>query len=159
MMMLSETHMEQGPHFVGSRASLLLRLGIAGPNRPIDDLISRLEQPDGVAWFSTQMSDRTLARLGNGTASLDVATLRELKEVAKNWLGRPSSVDERLRGLLGYFLAVALALRQHDENISSRSVADIQSVLSDLATAIPDPWQSVLAFVSRPRDPNPDPAR
>jgi hypothetical protein len=105
------------------------------------------------------MSDRTLARLGNGTASLDVATLRELKEVAKNWLGRPSSVDERLRGLLGYFLAVALALRQHDENISSRSVADIQSVLSDLATAIPDPWQSVLAFVSRPRDPNPDPAR
>ena len=68
-------------------------------------------------------------------------------------------LDERLRGLLGYFLVVALALRQHDENISSRSVADIRSVLSDLATAVPDPWQSVLAFVSRPRDPNPDPAR
>lgn len=159
MMMLSESHTEHGPQFDGSRASQLLRLGIAGPSRPVDDLISRLEQPDGVAWFSTQMNDRTLARLCDGTAPLDVLTLREVKEAAKQWLGRPSSVDERLRGLLGYFLAVALALRQHDENISSRPVPDIQSVLSDLATAIPDPWQSVLAFVSRPRHPNPDPAR
>lgn len=159
MMTLSEPHAEQGPAFDGTRASQLLRLGIAGPSRPIDDLISRLEQPDGLAWFSSQMSTRPLARLANGTAPLDVATLREVKEVAKNWLARPSSVDERLRGLLGYFLAVALALRHHDENISSRALADIRSVLSDLATAVPEPWQSVLAFVSRPRDPGSDPAR
>ena len=159
MMTLSEPHTDYGPSFDGSRASQLLRLGIAGPSRPIDDLISRLEQPDGIVWFSTQMGDPTLAPLGDGSAPLGVATLREVKEVAKHWLGRPSSVDERLRGLLGYFLAVALALRHHDENISSRSLADIRSVLSDLATAVPDPWQSVLAFVSRPRDPNPDPAR
>lgn len=138
------------PQFDASRASQLLRLGIAGPNRPIDDLIARLEQPDGWEWFATQLRTKELSVLADGTTPLDPVCLSGVKEVSKKWLGRPASVDERLRGILGYFLSVALAMKQHGTNISSRPIEDIYGVLSDLATAVPDPWQTLLGGVSLP---------
>ena len=35
----------------GDRATRMLRLGVVGPRRGVDDLIDRLRTPDGWAWW------------------------------------------------------------------------------------------------------------
>ena len=153
---MGETQREGGPdepEVNGGMTSKLLRLGISGPSRPVDDLISRLEQPDGPEWFRRQFAEPALAVLADPHGPGDLNALSAAKTVGKQLLSGPGSRDERLRGLLAYFLSIAAALQRFDSNISSRTIADIEPVLADLATAVPEPWQSVLAHVSRPRPP------
>src|ERR1043165_4655857 len=52
----------------GDRATKMLRLGIVGPRRGVDDLIDRLRTPDGWSWWEACMGE-----LGEGSAK-DAAT-------------------------------------------------------------------------------------
>lgn len=131
--------------------SRLLELGFSSGSRPVDSLIARLERPDGQEWFDTHINGEVLNALGTGTSSVPLATLNLIKERSKQKLGSSSSYGERLEGLLGYFLSVAGALTWHGQLICSRSAEEVRSVLADLSTVTPCPWQTVLAKASLPR--------
>ncbi|MFZ4574826.1 MAG: hypothetical protein ACOYN0_10545 [Phycisphaerales bacterium] len=153
---MGETERDDGaeaPDVNGGMTSKLLRLGISGPTRPVDELIGRLEQPDGAEWLLRQFTEPGLGVLADPHGACDLPALKAAKESGKKLLGRPGSRDERLRGLLAYFLSIAAALHRFGSNISTRPLSDIEPVLADLATTVPEPWQSVLAHVSRPRPP------
>ncbi len=131
-------------------ATRLFRLGLESQGRPIDDVIARLERPDGEVWFEHGLTLPPLTPIAaatGGTVPLDA--LKEAKEAAKRLLQSPADSDERLRGVLAYFVCVGVALAQHGELICGRSGAEVQAVLADLATAVPVEWAAIMARASR----------
>lgn len=130
------------------QASSLLREGIAGPARPVDDLILRLERTDGERWLVDAIArlnswmDFPVEHAHSGKMSLSQA--EALKDVAKRRMTAESSSDARLAGLLGYFIALGSALAHHGTLIASRSREEVDNALVDLAEACPDPWRSLL---------------
>lgn len=130
------------------QASSLLREGIAGPVRPVDDLILRLERTDGERWLVG-----AIARLNSWvdfpvedavSGRMSLAQAESLKDVTKRRMTAESSSDGRLAGLLGYFIALGGALAHHGKLIASRSREEVDNALVDLAEACPEPWRSML---------------
>jgi len=133
-----------------SMATRLIRLGLSAQGRPIDDVIARLERADGEVWFEHSLTCEPLNAIRTAPtkpASLDA--LKLAKESAKRMLRSPSDADERLRGVLAYFVSVGVALAQHGQLICGRSNGEVQSVLADLATAVPQEWSAIMARASR----------
>lgn len=130
------------------QALSLLREGFSGPQRPVDDLIERLERSDAEQWFGGAVSrlqswvDFPLEGAITGALTLDQA--EELKDASKRRMVRESSADARLAGLLGYFVAVAVALAHHGRLIASRSREEVDHALVDLADGCPQPWRALL---------------
>jgi len=127
------------------QAATLLALSVAGPRRPVDDLIERLRRPDGATWMAQALdafSEQTI-----GVAAEDVLAGRvapndlvAAKEAAKARLADAKTIDDALGATLCYFAAAGAALAHHGEVISSRSRSDLQDVLIDLAAAAPPAW-------------------
>lgn len=134
-------------------ATQLLRLGFAAGARPIDELIARLESPDGPNWFALAMAGPVLAPLNDPRVRPALEVLIEVKDASKGKLAKPADPDERSEGLLGYFLAIGAGMFHHAQNICSRPDSEVKAVLADLATVVPAPWQEVLSRVSLPDPP------
>ncbi len=131
-------------------ATRLIRLGLASQGRPIDDVIARLERADGEVWFEHSLAIAPLNAITSApTSTIPLETLRSSKEAAKHLLRHPTDADERLVGVLAYFVCVGVALVQHNQLICGRTNAEVQSVLADLATAVPLSWSGLLAKASR----------
>jgi hypothetical protein len=127
-----------------------LELGLAGPRRPVDDLVERLERHDGESWMQAVLEKGPPGLHGPATDLLvsGMATLEQLvsiKEKSKGLLRRDRETDVRLAGMLSYFLAIAAALVHHGAQISGRSREELTPVLLDLASATPSPWCELLA--------------
>jgi hypothetical protein len=134
------------PDITLDHASTLLRLGLTGPRRPVDDLIDRLQRPDGAAWL-----ERALARIpacGSAAMLLGHASVKDLtaaKEHCKLLLRDSSDPELRLAAIAGYFLSIAAGLRHHGVRIGGQGRAELSEILLDLAAAAPPAWRDMLA--------------
>ncbi len=134
----------------GSTVTKLLQLGLAGPRRPVDALIDRLNASDGATWFSVALGRHPIKQIGDPVLTLvhgraDMTALERLKDASKRLLQDAISENDRLTGLAGYFLAVAAGVEHHARNISSRPPTELHGVLLDLAAVSPAPWSDLLA--------------
>lgn len=128
-------------------ASRMLRLGIAGPPRPIDPLIDRLSRDDGSAWLGDALAGDSLSALAalvetpHPAVSLD--DLIAIKDASKAVATKAPTRDASLRIMVGYFFSIAAALALHDTNISSRTPDDLRPILIDLASVAPPAWSQL----------------
>ena len=131
-------------------ATELLRLGLSGPRRPVDDLVDRLSEPDGAEWLIRALEDKALGgrgsaveQLAEGRATID--QLAEVKDRSQRLLRTGPDQDTLLAGIAGYFFALAAALLHHGRALSSRSRDELDPVLLDLATVAPSPFSEMLS--------------
>ena len=101
-----------------SQASTLLRLGLLGPRRPIDDLADRLSEPGAATWLDSMLEIGTTAAIGKprsvllmGATSID--DLGKVKDEGKRRYRSSETADGRLGGLAIYFVAIAGGLVHH----------------------------------------------
>ena len=66
--------------------------------------------------------------------------LEVMKEQGKRSVKGNPPYDERLAGIVRYFVAVAAALVQHETLISTHDREEIAEILGDLAAVVPRPW-------------------
>ncbi len=128
----------------------LMSLALAGPRRPVDALIQRLGASDGTEWLDRILQEdlpererELIERATTRDASID--ELRELKDLSKESLSAAKTENDRVCALFAYFTAIAGALVIHDEVITSRTPADLEPVLLDLAEALPAPHQDLVS--------------
>ncbi len=130
--------------------STLLRLGLEGPRRPVDDLIDRIGRTDGVAWLERmirhdlpaserRLIERALLRHAH------LGDLHELKALAKARLAQVRTSDDRISALLSYFVAIAAGLAQFHLTITSRGTDELVPVLLDLAEVMPERLRGLFA--------------
>ena len=138
------------PEVPNERLSRFLLLGLRGEERPLDRLIERLSRADGESWFRNALESipdvkgrSPVEQLAEGWAS--VQELCAIKDRCKHLRARSSGEEDILVSMLGYFLAVAAALVHHATVISGRSGKDLEPLLLDLATTVPEPWSDLLA--------------
>ena len=130
------------------QASRMLRVGLVGPERPVDKLLDRLAGEDGAAWLGDVLGDGSMAILssppddGNDPA-IALSQLVSLKEKCKSEALRRATPDASLRAMVGYFFSVAGALALYRVNISSRGEEDLRTILMDLASVAPPDWSAV----------------
>jgi hypothetical protein len=130
------------------QASRMLRLGIHGPARPVDNLLDRLAEPDGATWLRGVLAMEGVAALATiptptGKESLVVGELTQIKESSKAAAIRGGSHVALLKAMVGYFFAIAGAFALFQTNISSRSSAELEPILIDLASVAPPDWSVV----------------
>jgi hypothetical protein len=129
-------------------AMTILNLAIAGPPRPVDELILRLRHPDGWEWFeqalllTAQPSGQRIEALFKGELTLDAIVA--LKNQCKRLIGQSARISDALGPLALYCLAVATALVQHNQHISSQSREEWDALVIDLAEVAPLRWRSLL---------------
>ncbi len=131
------------------RATSLLQMVLAGTRRPVDDLIERLSETDGSAWFRAAIKrspfgTRVAQSIKTSDAAPDLETLIAAKQDSKQVLHRAADRDAWLVGLAGYLLAIASAAVHHGAVISSTSSHELAGSLLDLATVAPEPWSDLL---------------
>ncbi|MBL9002096.1 MAG: hypothetical protein JNK25_13270 [Phycisphaerae bacterium] len=136
------------------QASTLLRIGLEGPRRAADDLADELEKCDGLRWFESQFRRPPFAELPHagrlllsGGTSLDALTA--LKERAKSLVKNPTTREEYLAGLAGYYLAIASAIAHHGARISRQPAEELEPVLQELAAVAPQPWSDLLLAAAK----------
>ncbi len=137
-----------------ARVAGLLRMGMVGRQRVVDRLLDRLSFVDGNAWFG-----RMLSMMGEAEGSIDLTRIPEgetsfesldaEKRRAKRILSSALAKDDRLRGTLLYFVAVAGALAQHRRRMSSQPDEVLEPVLLDLAEVVPANWRDIFADAAR----------
>jgi hypothetical protein len=142
------------PTITEAVTSRMLRASVREGVRPVDDLIERLLEPDGPTWLESRLAVIMPAETGYRdlfcTRGPGLNQLHAMKNQGKAWLRTAATPDERLAGTAAYFLAVAAALRWHRTVITSAAAADggaeLRSVLLDLASALPEPWASMVVL-------------
>ena len=135
------------------RTARLLTLGIAGPRRPIDDVLARLEQPGGRQWFADEIRGLCAAHFGRPadaliTGELSAAAIGGAKEAVKGEMADAPTHEQSLRLIARYFALVAAALAAHGERIASRSDLELEEALLDLATASPAPFDAMFRLAA-----------
>lgn len=132
---------------------LLLSIAAVRPEGAFEPLCARLRRPDGAEWLLASI-DAVFESAGFSAArSADpkegLERLRRLKDLSKSRLVGPDSgpeaSEERLLGLLGYAVAVALSIGLHRRWISSGSRREWDAAFSDLAELAPMPWSAHFA--------------
>jgi hypothetical protein len=132
------------------QASTLLKLGLAGPRRPVDDLIDRLTKPDAADWLFAALEAGPVRGMGSPSSLLahgkaTLAQLESIKERSKAALKAGIDSDMRLAGIAGYFLALAAGLFHHHKLIGGRERTELNAVMLDLASVAPEPFSRLLS--------------
>jgi hypothetical protein len=145
---------EEDPPPTSRELARLLPLALAEAAAPVEELARRLEMPDGAAWLEAALAtgpwgarEPLAPRLAGGAASLDELTA--LKSRANERVRKPASLDDALRALAVYFLAVAAAQVHHAQRITSQPRAEVDRALLRLAAAAPPPWAELLRRAAR----------
>lgn len=133
----------------GDRATKMLRLGVVGPRRGVDDIIDRLRTPDGWEWWNGCMSE-----LGEGSAtdaadrlvkgSATIEFLLQAKELHKRLMAAGNPTPKRLASMAAYYACLAAAVVHHGRLISGQPVEQLSDALADLAASTPEPWSDLI---------------
>jgi len=120
------------------------------PDTPLLHLRQRLEQQDGAAWLRGCLAKPPFAPLADAERALvagplPLAELEALKGRAKRSFGPEQPRELRLASIAAYFLAIAAALKHHRACITGQPLDEVRALLLDLATAIDEPWSSLLS--------------
>lgn len=128
-----------------SDASRLLQLGLDAPEKPIDQLVDRLNQPDGLKWLNLQLSEKNIAMYGSpkqlfigGKITLD--QLQQIKQQSKKLLSTHTDHSSRMQATIGYFFSIAASLFIYEKLISSRKREEIKASMNDLSAITSEPW-------------------
>lgn len=127
------------------RLTRLLRLGRNAAREPVEDLAARLRRPDGAAWIHSVDQSGSLGPPGLLAQVLagggpGLKALRDLKGRGGELLQNRHDEEALLRGLLGYFLAIAAGLVHHDTLLTRQEPGRVRPLLRLLAGAAPPPW-------------------
>ena len=143
-------------------ASVLLRLGISGAQRPVDELLARLDMRDGCKWLESALTDAARAvdipvPPGSSIENLLCAKaatpkqLEAMKDHGKRQLKNALTSNDRCAGLAAYFFSIASALKHHGTLIGAKRAdgkhgprEELHQALLDLASATDRPWTSML---------------
>ncbi len=136
-------------HITAKDATRLLRLGLAGPRRPIDPALDLMRDEAGQEWFRTALSRGPVGQEGDPEALLlrgeaDLDRLRALKDRCKRLLNAVPDEREKAGIVVAYFLVLAAAIAHHGTSISSRARSEVDPVLIDIADLAPEPWRAML---------------
>jgi hypothetical protein len=133
----------------GDRATRMLRLGVVGPRRGVDDLIDRLRTPDGWQWWESCMGELgegsaadAAKRLVNGEADMKFITAG--KERHKATMGAGNPPPKRLASMALYYVCISAAVVHHDKLITGQSAELLGEALADLAASTPEPWSDLI---------------
>lgn len=136
------------PEITPDRATRMLRLGMTGPRRGVDDVIDRLRTPDGWKWWESCMSELgegsakdAAARLVEGKA--DLKALTTAKELHKTRMSSGNPVPQRLASMAAYYACIAAAQCHYKKPITNQNPALLGEALADLAASTPDPWSDL----------------
>lgn len=125
------------------QTAALLQVGLRGASRPIDDMLDRVNEPGGGAWYDAAVRDRlgteTVQALRDGNC--DKAIILDTKAHAKQGSMNAASQDESLQALAVYCLAVAAGLVHLDQLFSSQRPMQWADVLSELAGSADPDWR------------------
>lgn len=134
----------------GDRATKMLRLGVVGPRRGVDDLIDRLRTPDGWNWWNQCMSELgegsapdAIARLVKGEATIEF--LIQAKELHKTLMAPGNPTPKRLASMAAYYACLAAALVHHNKMITGQKPELLSEALADLSASTPEPWNDMIA--------------
>ena len=123
-------------------ATRMFRLDALGQRRAVDDVIERLRQPDGWAWWNKLMSDYPLAE-GDDRTRADLAHLTRAKETHKAAMASLSPGPDRTSATALYYACIAGALAHHNKRITSQKPDALREALLDLAASTPEPWSAL----------------
>ncbi len=137
-----------------SDASKLLQLGLNIPERPIDQLMDRLNQPDGLNWLDLQLSEEPISMFGSpkqllvkGDITLD--QLKKIKQQSKKLLSSHPDYSSRMQATIGYFFSIAASLLHHQTLLSNRKREEIKAAMDDLSAITSDPWSDFFKSASQ----------
>lgn len=129
-------------------AITMLGLASTQSRRPVDELIRRLQQPDGRSWLDLAVPTcgRTPPDQINGLldGSLPLEQMIVHKDRCKKQVGSAPTMDHALASLAVYCLSVAAALTHHEVMISTQKREEWDELFIDLSEVVPSAWRSVL---------------
>jgi hypothetical protein len=140
---------EQPPSDDRARTAItMLGLATTKSRRPVDELIRRLQQPDGLSWLDLGVPTcgRTppdqVAGLLDGSLTLEAMVAH--KDRSKKQVSTAPTMDHALSSLAVYCLSVASALAFHDVMISTQKREEWDELFIDLSEVVPPAWRNVL---------------
>lgn len=135
-----------------STVSHLLGMAAGPPVRPADALAMQLEGDDGQAWAIEVLSKPPIEGMDNNQLlqpPVNLDLLRELHRYGKRTFHDAESGPDQHAGLLWYLVAIAIALADHDEHLSSQPRQEVVDAILIVADALPDPWGARLESVDQ----------
>ncbi len=133
-----------------STVSHLLGMAAGPPVRPADALAVRMQGDDGQAWAIKTLAKPPVEDLDNKSLlkpPVDLETLRLLHRMGKRHFHDAKDGDEQHAGLLWYLTAIAIAMVDHDELLSSQPRQEVVDAILVVADALPNPWRARLEAV------------
>jgi hypothetical protein len=128
------------------RARELLQLSLSSATRPIDELLLKLEEPDGRVWLLNSIPEHIdraeLTHLLLG--KLPLYAVIERKDQSKTGIVEAATKNESLAAMAVYCLCVAAGIVHFNRLISTQSWRTWQAFLADLADVAPDEWRPLL---------------
>jgi hypothetical protein len=128
-------------------ATRMFRLDTLGQRRGVDDVIDRLRQPDGWAWWEGMMRDFPPAS-GEDRTRAELEHLKRAKDSHKAALVSLSPGPERTNATALYYACIAAALAHHGKRITGQKDETLREALLDLAASTPEPWSAMIKKAS-----------
>ncbi len=128
---------------VPDSATRIFRLDAVGQRRAADDVIDRLRQPDGWAWWSKLMADYPPAE-GPDPTRASLEHLTRAKEAHKAAVAKLAPGPERTNSTALYYACLAGALAHYKKRITNQKPETLREALLDLAASTPEPWSAML---------------
>lgn len=132
--------------------SRLLGMAASPPVHPADALAIRLADPEGRQWALQILSSPPIDGLSSDDlldSPTDLAKLKLLHRHGKKSFHDSAPGDEQHQGMLWYLVAIALAIGDHDEMISSQPMKEVVEAVLVVADTLPSPWCDRLETVDR----------
>jgi hypothetical protein len=132
-------------------ASRLLLIGYEHRDRPVDQVIARLAEPDGESWLSRAVAAITGldgAPHGGGGELPLLSDLRVAKNRAKAAMARARSREDVASATAAYLVAVGMAAALRGTCISRRPPEELAEMLAELAAVAPAGWADMLRDAS-----------
>ena len=120
----------------------IFRVDTQGQRRGVDDVIDRLRQPDGWAWWTKVMGDYPPAG-GSDRTHADLAHLKRAKESHKAAITKLTPGPDRTDATALYYACIAGALAHYGKRITSQKPEVLGEALLDLAASTPEPWNGM----------------
>lgn len=136
-----------------SDASRLLQLGLNIQESPIDQLLDRLNQPDGPQWLDQQLSEKPISIFGSPEqifvdGNITLEQLQQIKLKCKQILSTQKDYQSRMLATIGYFFSIAASLQHHQKLLSSRKIDEIKAAMNDLSAITSKPWCNLFKSAS-----------
>ncbi|MBG83348.1 MAG: hypothetical protein CMJ40_02245 [Phycisphaerae bacterium] len=123
--------------------SHLLGMATSPPAHPADALAIKLADPEGRKWGLQVLGSPPIDGLTSEDLldkPTDLEMLRQLHRHGKRTFHDSVPGDEQHEGMLWYLVAIALAIGDHDEMLSSQPKKEVVEAILVVADTLPSPW-------------------